>query len=112
MSNTNPSIFTQAAHTETRAIARVAVHSIVVPSSRMRQLRTGSLTAQPPPLFEVRGLRYSATFSRFDDGRIAEIFLNNHRVNSGADVNARGAAVVASLALQFAALDLICEGDK
>ena len=50
--------------------------------------------------FEVGGLRYTATFSRFSDGSLGEVFLNNHRVNSGADVNARDAAVVASIALQ------------
>jgi hypothetical protein len=45
-------------------------------------------------------LRYTATFSRFADGRVADIFLNNHRVNSQSDVNARDAAVVASICLQ------------
>jgi hypothetical protein len=84
--------------------------------------------------FECAGLKYTATYSRFGDGRVAEIFLNNHKINSGADVSARDAAVIASIALQFGvpidvirkalmrnadgsasgplatALDLICEG--
>jgi hypothetical protein len=38
---------------------------------------------------EVAGLHYTATIGRFADGRIAEIFLTNHRVNSSADTNAR-----------------------
>jgi hypothetical protein len=50
--------------------------------------------------FEVAGLRYSCTASKFDDGQIGEIFLNNHKTNSAADCNARDSAVVASLALQ------------
>jgi ribonucleoside-diphosphate reductase alpha chain len=53
--------------------------------------------------FEVNGLAYTATYSRFDDGRVAEVFLQNHRTNSGADVNARDAAIAASFALQYGA---------
>jgi ribonucleoside-diphosphate reductase alpha chain len=53
--------------------------------------------------FEVNGLMYTATYSRFPDGRAAEVFLQNHRTNSGADVNARDAAIAASLALQHGA---------
>lgn len=84
---------------------------------------------------EVGGLHYVATVSRFDDGRLAEIFIGNHKSNSGADVNARDCGIVCSLALQFgadvetirralsrdshnrpsgvlaAALDIIAEGD-
>jgi len=50
--------------------------------------------------FEVGGLRYTATLSRFSDGRIAEIFLQNHKVGSQSDTTARDAALAASLALQ------------
>jgi hypothetical protein len=52
---------------------------------------------------EVGGLRYTATIGRFADGRVAEIFLSNHRVNSAADTNARDSAIVCSIALQFGA---------
>jgi hypothetical protein len=52
---------------------------------------------------EVAGLRYTATFSRFSDGSIAELFLNNHKSNSGADTNARDAAIVFSIAVQCGA---------
>jgi len=52
---------------------------------------------------EVGALRYVATVGRFVDGRIAEIFLSNHHADSAADVNARDAAIVCSLALQFGA---------
>lgn len=53
--------------------------------------------------FGCAGLRYTCTFGRFRDGRIAEIFLSNHKSNSAADTAARDAAIVASIALQFGA---------
>ena len=51
--------------------------------------------------FEVGGLHYTATISRFADGRVAEIFLSNTKLSSQSDVNARDSAVAASLAFQF-----------
>jgi hypothetical protein len=53
--------------------------------------------------FECAGLRYTATVSRFDDGRIGEVFLNNHKSNSSADVAARDSAIVFSIAVQCGA---------
>jgi hypothetical protein len=52
--------------------------------------------------FEVNaaGLRYTATVSRFEDGRIGEIFLSSKKPSSQADTNARDAAVICSIALQ------------
>jgi hypothetical protein len=49
---------------------------------------------------ECHGLRYLATVARFADGRLAEVFLQNHKPGSQADINARDAAVVTSIALQ------------
>jgi ribonucleoside-diphosphate reductase alpha chain len=49
------------------------------------------------------GLAYVATVSRFDDGRIAEIFLSNHKAGSAADTAARDSAIVASIAMQYGA---------
>ena len=49
----------------------------------------------------LHGLKFTATISRFSDGRLAEIFLQNHKPGSQADCNARDSAVAASLALQF-----------
>ena len=37
-------------------------------------------------------MRYVATIARFDDGRLAEIFLTNHKVGSDADTAARDSA--------------------
>src|SRR5262249_524095 len=34
---------------------------------------------------EIGGLEYTATVSRFSDGRIGEVFLGNHKSNSSAD---------------------------
>jgi len=53
--------------------------------------------------FEVADLRYTATVSRFPDGRIGELFLSNHKSNSGADTAARDAAITFSLAVQHGA---------
>jgi ribonucleoside-diphosphate reductase alpha chain len=50
--------------------------------------------------FEVGGLGYTATISKFPDGRLAEIFIQNHKTNSHADTEAKDSAVVASIALQ------------
>jgi ribonucleoside-diphosphate reductase alpha chain len=51
--------------------------------------------------FEYGGLRYHATISYFADGRVGELFITNTKPSSQSDVNARDAAVAASLALQF-----------
>jgi hypothetical protein len=53
--------------------------------------------------FEVAGLRYTASVSRFPDGSIFELFLSNHKTNSAADVNARDAAITFSIAVQHGA---------
>jgi hypothetical protein len=52
---------------------------------------------------EHRGLRYTATYSHFPDGRVAEIFINNHKINSAVDIEARDGAIVLSFALQHGA---------
>jgi hypothetical protein len=49
---------------------------------------------------ECAGLNYTCTVGRYPDGRVGEIFLNNHKSNSASDANARDAAIVCSLALQ------------
>jgi len=47
------------------------------------------------------GLNYVATVSRYDDGRLGEIFLTNHKAGSAAGIMASDAAIAASLALQY-----------
>jgi hypothetical protein len=53
--------------------------------------------------FELHGLRYTATVSRLPDGRIAELFLNNHKAGNQVDTNARDAAIILSFAAQHGA---------
>jgi hypothetical protein len=48
-------------------------------------------------------VRFTATVSRFADGRLAEIFITNHKSGSDADTAARDSAIVCSIALQFGA---------
>jgi hypothetical protein len=50
--------------------------------------------------FECGGLKYTATASWFDDGRLAEVFVGNHKCDSHADACAKDAAILASVALQ------------
>jgi hypothetical protein len=50
---------------------------------------------------EVGGLHYTATFSRFEDGRVAEVFIQNSKPGSTSDSYMRDAAISASLAFQY-----------
>jgi ribonucleoside-diphosphate reductase alpha chain len=50
--------------------------------------------------FECQGQPYKASIGRFEDGRLAEIFLSNCKAGSHSDSAAKDSAVVASLALQ------------
>jgi hypothetical protein len=54
-------------------------------------------------VIEAQGLRYTATASWFDDGRLGELFLSNYKSNSASDTNARDSAIVLSIALQHGA---------
>jgi hypothetical protein len=58
---------------------------------------------------EHAGHRFSLTFSRYNDGRPAEIFLSSRHIGSPLEAIARDAAVTVSLALQHGApLSRIC----
>jgi hypothetical protein len=52
--------------------------------------------------FRVETLAYTCTYSQLG-GQVLEVFLQNHRTNSDADVNARDAAIACSFALQHGA---------
>src|SRR5262249_42281884 len=52
---------------------------------------------------ELAGLKYTCTVGRYADGRIGELFLNNHKSNSAADTNARDSAIIFSFACQHGA---------
>jgi hypothetical protein len=63
------------------------------------------LARRPAETFEltVGVLKYTCTIGRFPDGRVAEVFLTNHKAGSHADTPARDSAIVCSLALQHGA---------
>ena len=50
--------------------------------------------------FEHGGIRYRAGVGRFEDGRLAEIFLNTAKPGTAVDTFARDAAIAVSLSLQ------------
>jgi hypothetical protein len=64
-------------------------------------------TSEPTGRRDVRARGRRAALHRHDrpipDGRVREIFLHNHKPNSGADTNALDSAIVCSLALQCGA---------
>jgi len=51
----------------------------------------------------VGGLRYTATASQYEDGRIGELFLANSKSNSAADIVARDSGIAFSIAVQCGA---------
>jgi ribonucleoside-diphosphate reductase alpha chain len=51
--------------------------------------------------FELNGRKYRCSFSRYPDGRLAEVFISNNRPNSDSDTAAKDSAVVCSIALQY-----------
>jgi hypothetical protein len=46
------------------------------------------------------GSKYVVQVGHYPDGSVGEVFINSHRVGSQADINARDAAVLLSLAIQ------------
>jgi hypothetical protein len=50
--------------------------------------------------FDVAGHRYTASFGRFPDGRVAEIFLDTGKPNTAVQTHASDSAVLVSLLLQ------------
>lgn len=50
--------------------------------------------------FEQGGMKYTASIACYGDGRLAEIFISNHKTGSDTDAAAKDSAVVCSIALQ------------
>src|SRR6516164_1532343 len=50
--------------------------------------------------FESMGMRFTASVSRYANGRIGELFLDNHKAGSAIGTLVRDTAIVLSLALQ------------
>ena len=53
--------------------------------------------------FELHGLRFTATVSRFADGRIGELFIDNHKAGSAIGTLLRDSAIAFSFAVQHGA---------
>jgi hypothetical protein len=53
--------------------------------------------------FESMGLRFVGSVSRYDDGRISEIFIDNHKAGSAIGTLVRDLAIVFSFAAQHGA---------
>ena len=50
--------------------------------------------------FEHGGIRFTLGVGFFDNGRLAEVFLNSSKVGTGVDTQARDGAILLSLLLQ------------
>lgn len=50
--------------------------------------------------FQADGFSYTASLGFFDDGGLAEVFLNSGKIGTAIETAARDSAVVASIALQ------------
>jgi len=65
------------------------------------RVRLANRRASTTFAFSCNGLKYLATISRYEDGRLAEIFIGNAKAGSHSDAAAKDAAVVCSIALQY-----------
>jgi ribonucleoside-diphosphate reductase alpha chain len=50
--------------------------------------------------FEFGGIRFTAGIGRYDDGRLAEVFIDCNKLGSAVEANAKAGAIILSLALQ------------
>jgi hypothetical protein len=53
--------------------------------------------------FEAMGLRFTASISRYPDGRVAELFCDNHKAGSSIGTLVRDSAIIFSFAVQHGA---------
>ena len=65
-----------------------------------RRLRLPNRRGSVRFTFEYNGARYLATVTRFDDGRLAEIFIDAPKPDLALAVHCNDGAVLASLLLQ------------
>ena len=59
--------------------------------------RRGSITTD----LDALGLTFTVTASKFANGELGEVFIQNHKTNSAAGILASDCAIAASLALQY-----------
>jgi Family of unknown function (DUF6074) len=86
-------------------LGHILLHQRIAEAAIARELGALKAAVRAELTFEleVADLPYTATIGRFPDGRVGEIFLNNHKSNSAAGTAARHSAIVCSIALQFGA---------
>jgi hypothetical protein len=53
--------------------------------------------------FSAMGMRFTASVSRYPDGRISELFCDNHKAGSAIGTLVRDAAIIFSFAVQHGA---------
>ena len=53
--------------------------------------------------FSAMGMRFTASVSHYPDGRIAELFIDNHKCGSSVGTLVRDAAIIFSFAVQHGA---------
>ena len=53
--------------------------------------------------FEAMAMKFTCSVSRYDDGRLAEIFIDNHKAGSAIGTLVRDSAIILSFALQYGA---------
>jgi hypothetical protein len=53
--------------------------------------------------FEAIGLKFTATVSRYPDGRVGELFIDNHKAGSSVGTLVRDLAIVFTFAVQHGA---------
>jgi hypothetical protein len=53
--------------------------------------------------FDAMGLQFTASVSHYDDGRIAEVFIDNHKAGSAIGTMVRDLAIAFSFAVQHGA---------
>jgi hypothetical protein len=95
---TNPAAFTFVAEGFDRVLAR---RLLTTPGSEaMNRKRPSNGRQHESFTFTHAGMRDTAGIGRFEDGRIAEVFLNGAKCGNDADTAAKDAAIVASLVLQ------------
>jgi hypothetical protein len=53
--------------------------------------------------FEAMGLRFTVSISRYPDGRVSELFCDNHKAGSSIGTLVRDSAIIFSFAVQHGA---------
>lgn len=53
--------------------------------------------------FEAMGMRFTVSASRYDGGRLSELFIDNHKQGSAIGTLCRDSAIILSFALQHGA---------